>query len=215
MKDRLFFFAAYEGQRTADQVQTTRIIPTPSLAAGQLKYLCDPYDTSTSPPTGDPNCVAGNVVGQPNANGVTLTRRLEFSGIQCRDPDRLPDYRSRSGLLGGRRTCPDGGRSQSLTSSALFAGYPAPNSTSGGGDGLNSAAYTFPGNDPIKLNTYIFKLDYKITANGNHSLFLRGNLQNDHEADPPQFPGLPPNDFITNNSKGIAGGYTWIAFATI
>ncbi len=36
-KDRLFFFAAYEGQRTADQTQTTRI-PTPSLAAGELKY---------------------------------------------------------------------------------------------------------------------------------------------------------------------------------
>ena len=94
---------------------------------------------------------------------------------------------------------------------ALFAKYPAPNSTSGGGDGLNSAAYTFPGADPISLNTYIFKLDYKISANGNHSLFVRGNLQNDHESKPPQFPGLPANDFLTNNSKGIAGGYTWIA----
>jgi hypothetical protein len=95
--------------------------------------------------------------------------------------------------------------------SALFAKYPAPNSTSGGGDGLNSAAYTFPGNDPTSLNTYIFKLDYKISANGNHSLFVRGNLQNDRESKPPQFPGLPPNDFLTNNSKGIAGGYTWVA----
>ncbi len=73
---------------------------------------------------------------------------------------------------------------------ALFARYPAPNSTSGGGDGLNSAAYTFPGNDPTSLNTYIFKLDYNITANGNQSLFIRGNLQNDHESQPPQFPGL-------------------------
>ncbi len=60
-----------------------------------------------------------------------------------------------------------------------------------------------PGADPISLNTYIFKLDYKISANGNHSLFVRGNLQNDHESKPPQFPGLPANDFLTNNSKGI------------
>jgi hypothetical protein len=90
----------------------------------------------------------------------------------------------------------------------LFANYPAPNSTSGGGDGLNSASYNFPGNDPIKHDTYIFKLDYKITPDGGHSLFVRGNLQNDHESTPPQFPLLPPNDFITNNSKGIAVGYT-------
>ena len=41
IKDRLFFFAAYEGQRTADQQQITRIVPTPSLAQGQLKYLCE------------------------------------------------------------------------------------------------------------------------------------------------------------------------------
>ncbi len=50
-KDRLFFFAAYEGQHTADQLQTTRVIPTPSLVAGNLQYLCN---------TSDPNCFAGN-----------------------------------------------------------------------------------------------------------------------------------------------------------
>ena len=58
-KDRLFFFAAFEGQRTADQLQTTRIVPTASLAAGDLRYLCD---------LSDPNCA----VGDPNSNGVTV-----------------------------------------------------------------------------------------------------------------------------------------------
>jgi hypothetical protein len=85
---------------------------------------------------------------------------------------------------------------------------PLPNGTSGGGDGLNSGSFTFAGNDPIKHDTYILKLDYRITPNGNHSLFVRGNLQNDHESRPPQYPGLPPNEFLTNNSKGIAVGYT-------
>ena len=33
-KDRLFFFAAFEGQRTAEQEQITRIVPTASLRAG-------------------------------------------------------------------------------------------------------------------------------------------------------------------------------------
>ena len=58
--DRLFFFAAYEGQRTADQMQVNRVIPTPSMVAGELKYLCN---------TSDPNCsttnTTVNVVSDP------------------------------------------------------------------------------------------------------------------------------------------------------
>ena len=57
-------------------------------------------------------------------------------------------------------------------------------------------------------DTYILKLDYKLTQSGNHSLFLKGHLQNWHSKSPPQFPGLPPNDFTTNNSKGLFAGYT-------
>ena len=210
-KDRLFFFAAYEGQRTADQLQTTRIIPTQSLAQGQLKYLCNP--------DGDANCVNGNnspgnfsVASDPTfapdlvttlypAGITSLDQGCSANGACPPTPGNPvgPGPNGNIANLGGANPA------------ALFAKYPAPNSTSGGGDGLNSAAYTFPGADPISLNTYIFKLDYKISANGNHSLFVRGNLQNDHESKPPQFPGLPANDFLTNNSKGIAGGYTWIA----
>lgn len=194
IKDRLFFFAAYEGQRTADQIEQTRVVPTASLAAGNLKYLCN-ADTSV-----DPNCVVGNSqvtvedggTSYPGFNVATLTSS-QIAGLDqgC----------------SGNSTCPWGpGPNPNILS--LFSAYPLPNSTSGGGDGLNSASYTFPGNDPTKHDTYILKLDYKITANGNHSLFVRGNLQNDHEARPPQYPALPSNDFLTNNSKGIAAGYT-------
>src|SRR5947209_1397028 len=56
-KDRLFFFGAYEGQRTADQTQVSRTVPSASLRAGQLKYLCNPDQTVQTP---DTNCVAGN-----------------------------------------------------------------------------------------------------------------------------------------------------------
>ncbi len=51
-KDRLFFFMAYEGQRTSDATQQTREVPTPSLTEGYLKYLCDPSN--------DPNCSTTN-----------------------------------------------------------------------------------------------------------------------------------------------------------
>lgn len=237
-KDRLFFFAAYEGQRTADQVQTTRIVPTQSLRNGFVKYLCDPYNATGG--TGDPNCVTGAKVGQPNANGVIVDPGgATFPGLNVvtLTPTQLTglDQGDSSGpgcAVNG--TCPPTpgnpagpGPNGLLTNiapavgapganpGALYMQYPLPNcpacgNANGSGDLLNSAGYTFPGNDPIRLNTYIFKLDYKISANGNHSLFIRGNLQNDNTKLPPQFPNLPPNDVLTNNSKGIAAGYTWI-----
>src|ERR1700719_865281 len=68
-KDRLFFFAAYEGQRTAEQQQVTQIVPTQTgpngepgkgMAQGYLSYLCNP--------TSDPGCA----LGTPNVNGVLV-----------------------------------------------------------------------------------------------------------------------------------------------
>ena len=210
-KDRLFFFMAYEGQRTADQVQTTRIIPTQSLDEGFLKYLCIP--------SSDPNCV----LGTPNAKGVNVQNIPTYAPdyVVTLTPAQIASIDQGCAANG---TCPPtpgsaGPGPNGLLANinganphALFMRYPLPNCTAcgnavnGSGDGLNSAGFTFPGNDPTKLDTYIVKLDYKI--NSNQSLFVRGNLQNDHESKPPQFPGLPPDDFVTNNSKGIAVGYT-------
>ncbi len=208
-KDRLFFFAAYEGQRTADQVPTNRVIPTASLAAGNLQYLCDPGPNCTDGYTvGNLLSVASNPLFSPE-----LVATLSPAGVASLD-------------LGctGNGTCPLGPGPNPLIANinggnpdALFyAHYPQPNcpscgnATNGSGDLLNTSGYTFPGNNPTSLNTYILKLDYKITADGNQSLFIRGNLQNDREAFPPQFPGLPPDYVQTNNSKGLAGGYTYI-----
>ena len=226
-KDRLFFFAAYEGQRTAEQEQTTRIVPTASLREGIITYLCNPVSDSVYP-NGDPNCFAGNT----GYNGST-----ELFSVAS-NPTYAPDLVATLYPAGitpldqgcvANETCPPtpgnpiGGGPNGLIANigganpnALFSHYPLPNCTAcgnavnGSGDGLNSAGFTFPGNDPITLDTYIIKLDYKITADGNQSLFVRGNLQNDRESKPPQFPGLPADDFVTNNSKGIAGGYTYI-----
>jgi len=226
-KDRLFFFAAFEGQRTAEQEQITRIVPTASLRQGILTYLCNPVGDSVYP-NGDPNCFAGNT-GYNGANQL-------FSVAS--NPTYAPDLVATLYPAGitpldqgceANNTCPAtpgnpyGGGPNGLIANigganpnALFMHYPLPNCTAcgnavnGSGDALNSAGFTFPGNDPITLDTYIIKLDYKITADGNQSLFIRGNLQNDRESKPPQFPGLPADDFVTNNSKGIAGGYTYI-----
>ena len=234
IKDRLFFFAAYEGQRTADQQQTNRIVPTQSLRDGELRYLCDPANGTVGTP--DPNCVTGPSVGAPNSNGVIVDPAgalVPGYNIVTLTPSQIAGLDQGQGTganCAANGTCPvtpgnlwgGPGPNGLLTNigganpNALYMSYPLPNCPScgnaanGSGDQLNSSGFTFPGNDPTKLDTFIFKLDYKITSNGNQSLFVRGNLQNDHESQPPQFPGLPPNDFVTNNSKGVAAGYTWI-----
>jgi hypothetical protein len=211
-KDRLFFFMAYEGQRTSDQEQVTREVPTQSMADGELKYLCDPGS--------DPNCSPTNSIISVVGGGQT------FAGfdIATLTPGQVAalDQGNPAGTgCASYATCPvtpgnlwgGPGPNGLITNigganpTALFTKYPLPNSSSEG-DLLNTAGYTFPGADPIKHDTYIVKLDYKINASGTHSLFVRGNLQNDHEKQPPQFPGQPPYAFVTNNSKGIAAGYT-------
>src|SRR5580692_592481 len=216
-KDRLFYFAAYEGQRTADQEQTTRIVPTASLAAGELTYLCAPSSTCKDGNSGNIGSAQAFSVAADSTYAPDLVATLYPAGIAsidagCAANGTCPPTPGSAGPGPNGLIANIGGANPS----SLFSKYPLPNCTAcgnptnGDGDGLNSAGYTFPGNDPRKLDTYIFKLDYKISADGNHSLFLRGNLQNDHEAQPPQFPGMPPNDFVTNNSKGIAAGHIYL-----
>jgi hypothetical protein len=210
-KDRIFFFIAYEGQRTSDASQVTREVPTQSLRDGFLKYLCDPgSDPNCSTSNASINVVSGgsafagfniatltpaqiNALDQGNPAGTGCT-----SNGACPPTPGNPSGPGDNGLITNINGANPG---------ALFGKYPLPNSTTEG-DLLNTGAYTFPGADPVKHDTYIVKLDYKLNASGTHTLFVRGNLQNDHESQPPQFPSQPPFDFLTNNSKGIAAGYT-------
>ena len=91
----------------------------------------------------------------------------------------------------------------------LLQGYPKGNDTAIG-DQLNTTGYLFNAPQPTDQNTYIAKLDYKIDDAGKHSLFLRGNLQNDSTYGTPQFPGLPSNQVFLANSKGLATGWTGV-----
>jgi hypothetical protein len=204
-KDRAFFFIAYEGQHTSDATQVTREVPSLSLREGFLKYLCDPGS--------DPNCSTSN----PTINVVNGGSAFAGFNIATLTPAQVASLDQGCASNG---TCPptpgnpggpgDNGLITNINGanpSALFENYPFPNSTTEG-DLLNTGAYTFPGADPVKHSTYIVKLDYKLNASGSHTLFVRGNLQNDHEAQPPQFLHQPSFDYLTNNSKGIAAGYT-------
>ncbi|MGA2270540.1 MAG: carboxypeptidase-like regulatory domain-containing protein [Bryobacteraceae bacterium] len=80
--------------------------------------------------------------------------------------------------------------------------------TSTAGDGLNTTGYLFNAPTHSDQNTYIGRLDYRLDNAGKHSLFLRGNLQNDSQNGTPQFPGQVPNSVTLANNKGLAAGYT-------
>lgn len=117
----------------------------------------------------------------------------------------------------GLGTCPLGPGANSAVE-AIFQKYPHPN-TDSVGDGLNYRGFTFSSPLPQKLDAYVAKLDYNITQNGNHRLFVRGVLDGDRAAQSSdvtsvtgdggsQFPGDPANRTQVNTSKGVTVGYT-------
>jgi hypothetical protein len=187
-KDRLFFFASYEGERRREDTVVTRIVPSDDLRNGSISYLnCG----------ADPTCGSGTI--------APTVEKLQASALAQLDPN----CSSQPGF-GAGGTCPLGpGPNPAVMQ--LFQKYPEPN-TDVVGDGYNYRGFTFTAPAPAKLNTSILKLDYNITKNANHRLFVRGNLQSDNIAglvgNGPQFPGDPPDETTFSNNKGIAVGYT-------
>ena len=123
-----------------------------------------------------------------NPSGVDTTYTLTPADIQNMDPQGI-------------------GVNTALQ--AVLNAYPAGNDTTQG-DGLNSIGYRFPYTIARKYDTYIARIDWNLTSNGKHTLFWRGNLQNDSEPGAPAFPGQPPQSISLTNSKGFAAGYTFL-----
>jgi hypothetical protein len=188
MKDRTFFFASYEGERRREDTVITRTVPSDNLRQGIVSYLgCG----------SDPTCGNGSV--------TPTLETLQPSTLALLDPNC-----SNQPGFGTGGTCPLGpGANPAVL--AVFQQYPHPN-TDIVGDGYNYRGYTFSAAAPAKLNTSIIKLDHNLTSNGNHHLFVRGNLQGDNISglvgSGPQFPGDPANNVTFSNNKGIAVGYT-------
>ena len=96
----------------------------------------------------------------------------------------------------------------------LLQTYPAPNDYTVG-DGLNQVGYRFKAPTPLRYNTYIARVDYMIDQANKHTLFWRGNLQNDHSSTLPQFPGQQPNSVTLSNNKGYAVGLASVLRPTL
>jgi Carboxypeptidase regulatory-like domain len=185
IKDRMFFFAAYEGQRKHEDLQVTRVVPSAGLQVGSISYLSGgtPETLTASQIAGmDPNC---------SANGTCPL-----------GPGPNPLLANIGGANPG----------------ALFPQYPLPN-TDTVGDGFDFRGFTFPSPLPASLNAYVAKLDYNLTRDGNHRLFVRGIMNNDRQAERnittsitgdggEQFPGQPQSQVEHDNNKGFTVGYT-------
>jgi len=89
----------------------------------------------------------------------------------------------------------------------IFQSYPAPNDFTVG-DNLNLVGYRFKAPTPLRWRTYITRLDYHVDRADKHTLFVRGNLQNDKESGMPQLLGQAPRTVSLRNNKGFATGLT-------
>jgi hypothetical protein len=182
-KDRLFFFLSFEGMRKREDQSVIRTVPSDDLRNGFINYPCDATDS---------NCPA--------------------SGVERLSPTQLANLDPNCSSIGSC-TYSSGSHIGSFPGANpyvidVFQQYPHGNSSSAG-DGYNTVGYTFPAPAPDNLNMYVAKLDYNLTANGNHRLFLRGVQDGDHNAaGPQQFSGQPSSVLEVVTSKGITAGFT-------
>lgn len=187
LKDRFFFFVNYQGGRQREAQSVVRIVPSAALQDGVIQYECQTHadgslDTTTCPGMTVQGLTSSHTV-QPGYFGLSPTqiKNMDPQGIGVSQNVMIPYFRS-------------------------FAKF-VPNDNSVG-DGVNFVGYRFPG--PVAINTdwYIARADYKITSNGNHSLFWRGALRNDTNAGVPYLPGGGPELTQVDYSKGYTVGYT-------
>ncbi len=191
-KDRAFFFLSYEGMRKREDQIVTQTVPSGSattngLRNGYITYCTDPACTQLQ--TLSPSQLAGL---DPNCASIGS---CVFTGQPA----------PATGLCQGTfPTCP--GPNPYVMQ--VFQQYPVANSFSVG-DGYNLLGYTFASPWPDNLNMYVAKLDYNLSADGSHRLFVRGVQDGDHNsAGAQQFPGQPNSVIEVVTSKGFTAGYT-------
>jgi hypothetical protein len=178
IKNRLFFFFNYQGERQSFQESVLQSVPTTTMDDGVMEYQCS---VSTQ-------CPGGSVIGESGASYAVPAGYYALTPGNLKSMDPL-------------------GIGPSQVATSYFQTYPAPNDFTTG-DLVNFAGYRFAGRQLLSENWYIGRLDYKLTANGNHTLFLRGASRNDPSTNPPFLPGTPPTSSTIDVSKGFVGGYT-------
>jgi carboxypeptidase family protein len=181
LKDRLFFFFNYEGHRQNVGQSVERAVPSPLLQDGIIQYQCA---TASA-------CAGMNVAGV-SGNSYAIqpgNYALGPAQLAAMDPQGIGPS---AGVL------------------AYFKTYPTANDLNYG-DAPNFAGYRFAAPTTTRENWYIGRIDFKITRNGNHSLFLRGTGVKDTYVPTlgaPFLPGRHPQYTTDDLAKGFVVGYT-------
>ena len=188
IKDRLFFFANYEGARQREEQSALRVVPTDALRDGVMMYQC-----------ADPGaCPASSVQG---ASQQTYAVPDGFFGLS---PNTLI-------MMDPVTQAPKGPNAVMLQ---YFQGFPHPNDNTVG-YGVNFSGYRFKGPIAIDKDWYIARVDYRLNASGTHTLYWRGGLRNDTQGDVPYLTGTPPLRNFVDYSKGFAVGYSATLSSTL
>jgi hypothetical protein len=186
-RDRVFFFANYEGRRDAQGTSVLRTVPSASLRAGDVAYLCQ---TNTDGSLDTKDCPGGTV------NGVSDVQpgyyALGPNQIKAMDPLGIGVNQAILGVLNQ---------------------YPGSNENAG--DGLNTLGYRFASNADSSYNTYIVRLDGHLNSSGSENLFWRGETQNFKEPGLQQFPGQAAATLTLDDSKGSIVGLTSLISSTL
>ena len=188
IKDRLFFFANYEGARQREEQSALRVVPTDALRDGVMMYQC-----------ADPGaCPASSVQG---ASQQTYAVPDGFFGLS---PNTLI-------MMDPVTQAPKGPNAVMLQ---YFQGFPHPNDNTVG-YGVNFSGYRFKGPTAKDNDWYIARVDYRLNASGTHTLYWRGGLRNDTQGDVPYLTGTPPLRNFVDYSKGFAVGYSATLSSTL
>jgi Carboxypeptidase regulatory-like domain len=199
-KNRLFFFINYEGTRRREEDSTVRSIPSPAMRDGVLQYACN-----------DPASCPGNTV-----QGLSNTSYTSQPGNLVLGPSDITNLDSIAHTTAGVPPPPQGlGPSLYMLSyfQKTYAGLSG-NDTSVG-DGFNYVGFRFRAPVRFDNNAFIARLDYHLTADGKHTLFWRGALQNIFNPQEPFLPGTPPIQTMEDHSKGFVVGYTAVPSPTV
>jgi Carboxypeptidase regulatory-like domain/TonB dependent receptor/TonB-dependent Receptor Plug Domain len=182
-KNRLFFFANYEGKRQAQGSSVLRDVPSASLSTGFLQYLCtlngDGSLNTAACPGGSVSENGHTVNVQPGYNALTPNQIIGIDPL---------------------------GIGPSTAVESVLQQYPTANENAG--DGLNTLGYEFSSNADTSWNTYIVKGDWHINSSGSETLFVRAQTQNENSPGQQQFPGQPAATTLVDDSRGVTVGLT-------
>jgi hypothetical protein len=89
-----------------------------------------------------------------------------------------------------------------------------PVNDTGTGDGLNIGGFRFNSPLPVKHNAHTARLDFNLTADGRHRVFVRGNYQHDTEAGVSRWPDTPGTT-LWSHPIGYMVQHDWTASSTL